>query len=310
MFMLRETAHKHGLEIMPYHWMWCSNIAEATLAADIANYFDGCCPDIEDPFNNQPGWALEYGKVIRQRPHHRLFHPTLYANPQQHADQPYAQYEQWIDGWMPMVYFSEWREAGLPMTAQEAIDFVFPQWKALDASCVSQGIAPKPILPLIEVGDHLPVQEAVNWLNLAGGYGYCGFWWDGVYAPYADAVKAAPMPALKAPEPPKPIVYEPPALVGPGLTEDEGDIVMHQQLSEDQLRLMYHITNPTIPFDLSHGIPSTWATLVQKYPLDYIGSPKSVYVRATIDGQEVTMVEFTSGHKLIYFKADNAVRIL
>src|SRR5260221_69296 len=129
MFMLRETAHKHGLEIMPYHWMWCSNIAEATLAADIANYFDGCCPDIEDPFNNQPGWALEYGKVIRQRAPHRLFYPTLYANPQQHTDQPYAQYEQWIDGWMPMVYFSEWREAGLPMTAQEAIDFVFPQWK-------------------------------------------------------------------------------------------------------------------------------------------------------------------------------------
>src|SRR5260221_4665865 len=57
MLMLRDIAHKHGLEIMPYHWWWGGNVGEATLAADIANFFDGCCPDIEDPFNNQPGWA-------------------------------------------------------------------------------------------------------------------------------------------------------------------------------------------------------------------------------------------------------------
>jgi hypothetical protein len=112
------------------------------------------------------------------------------------------------------------------------------------------------------------------------------------------------------PPPPPVVVYEPPALVAPGLVFEEGDPLMNQQLSEAQLEILWHTTNPTVPFDLTHGIPSTWANLVQKRPDLYIGSPQGDEVSTTVNGKKVNRVKLTSGRELIWFEEDNSVKFL
>lgn len=205
MLMLRETARKYGLRIAPYHYWWGNLypygnnpnrlVEEVQLGVNIANFFGAVCPDIEKEWDNKRQWAIQAGSIIKQQAHPGAeFYPTLYANPQSHPT-PYPEIEQWATAWMPMVYFSLWIEAGHQMTAVEAIQFVHPQWQALDQHILSLHQTPKLKLPILELGDHLPPQEVASWLDHMADFGYCGFWYDGTYAPYAQTIAHAPRPA-------------------------------------------------------------------------------------------------------------------
>ena len=317
--MLRDVAHHYGLKVAPYHYcygnMFGYLLGEADIAATIANIFDGCCPDIEVEWNGQAQWAIDFGKEVRKKSPHGLFVPTLYADPHTISGgnlahtTPYAQLSSWMDAWMPMVYFSEWTSGGHQDSAQNAIDFVYPQWVELNQHIHASGFTPKPILPLIELGSALPPQEVYNWLRLMGHYGYCGFWYDGTYSPYASAIKSAPRPAFphSAPQPtptqvmpPQP--YTPAPLKGPGLADEQGDPTMNQNLTTSQLAVLWHMSPTSMALNLNNGIPRLWAALVQKHPDWHLGGPRTDgELPFHIGNEQGVYVDFYGGVRIINF---------
>lgn len=323
--ILRDVAQAHDLVCVPYHYCYGNKFGalqhEADICALLGRFFGAVCPDMEVEWAGQPNWGVDFGKRVKSQQHGLIF-PTLWGNPAQHQDFPWAQVLPWVDGWLPMVYFSEWTDkAGAPFSAQEAIGYVYPQWEALDQHLTGQGVQPKPILPLIELGQHVPAQEVHNWLVAMQGYGYCGFWYDGTYAPYAETVKAAPLPSFHKPELSSPsasattsatpaattttttTIYDPGALDGPGLMSDQGDPTMHQNLSEADLLAVWRRNNAQIPFDLTHALPKNWAFLLQRRPDLHIGAPLSDEITwSAPNGEQYAVLPLDTGDYLYYNK--------
>lgn len=278
--MLRDTAHRHGLGIAPMHYCWgntrgSSVQKEASVAATIGKLFGIVVPDMEDPWFGQPQWMQEFGYSIRHN-YGYIGHvmPTTYANPSVQSRFPYVQMNAFATAWIPQVYFNVWTHDGHPMTAREAVDYVFPQWQALDAQCQKAGTPLKPILPLISLTDGIAQQEVTNWLTAMQHYGYCGFWYDGVYSPYAETILKAPVPALETPEPPPPpVVVQPPA-AAPAPPPSLLTAAQEQQF-QDVWNSTAHLNlvpqadgtlKPT-PFPYTTGIAGEWKHYRLKYDL-------------------------------------------
>lgn len=240
--MLTSVAKAHKLALAPYHYCYGNKFGaidhEAQICAAVGKICGAVCPDIEVEWDHQAEWAIHFGQMVRSSFKGPIY-PTLFANPDQHPT-PYAQIMPWIDGWMPMVYFAEWT----PNTATHAIGFVYPQWQKLDAQLQAGKIAPKPILPLIMLGNGLPESEVAVWLDQMQDYGYCGFWYHGTYAPYADTI-------LKAIEPhwPSTPPQQPPA---------------QQQELDPFFLSLWRLEVTDLSFDLSHATEKTWVDAVTK----------------------------------------------
>ena len=233
--MLKSIADTYHLVCSPYIYSHGDELGalegEAQVCAGIGNFFGSVCPDIEKEWERPEAatWATRYGQLVRKQ-YSGPIYPTVFANPNDHP-LPWGELNQFATGFLPQVYFDLWS----PPTAQHAIDFVFPQWQALDARCRNWGNK-KPLVPMLPIigleGAPAPV-EVVNWLTKMQHYGYCGFWYDEKYAPYSQHVLIAPKPmfvsaspitppAVKVVAPPTPIppaakVSTPvvPTLVGP-----------------------------------------------------------------------------------------------
>jgi hypothetical protein len=198
LLMLKRVAEQHGLRVVPYHYCYgprfgTGQIAEeARISAWIGQVFGAVIPDIEDEYMSQDAAAASFGKQVRAL-FDGLWIPTLYANPVTHPV-PMLSLNPSMDAWLPQVYFSVWN--GL---AQSAIDYVFPQWQAVDAQIRKAGQAAglKPILPIISTGNGVDASQIATFIAMCQHYGYIGFWHSGTYAPYADAVISSPLPLIK-----------------------------------------------------------------------------------------------------------------
>lgn len=218
--MLRDTAHQHGLHIIPMHYVYGDLFgkifAEVSIAATLGAIFGAYIPDMERAWANQPKMMTHFGALIRQGnavdSHYYgptfsgPIYPTTYGNPGQHSEFPYVEMNAWGNGWLPQVYFNLWTFNGHLATAEEAESHVYGQWVELDRHCVSQsGMHLKPVLPLIGLepnpqwkGNQGPSPHEVSvWLTRMQYYGYCGFWSDETYAPYAQVIEQSPLPQLR-----------------------------------------------------------------------------------------------------------------
>lgn len=324
--MLRDTAHRFGLKCAPYHYVYGKKypygsqpdrlVEEAQVTARLASFFDAYLPDMEVEWDNHPDWAIQFGQIVRQSSPKAELYPNLFADPHGHPT-PYKEILAWSNGWMPMVYFDVWTQGGHPMTAAEAISFVFPQWDSLDQQCRAAGQPSRPILPIIELGDHLPAGEVQAWLTKMQDYGYCAFWYDGVYTPYADTILKSPLPRFKTPVPPPPVPAPPPqqpvsgngSLVLPnlvGLTRD-GTGQLKQAMNEEELRFLWHFRTPSATWAPAHMLCAAWIWLHLERPDLFIGSPTADEVSANVDGLEATILTLDSGRRLIYFPRDGRV---
>jgi hypothetical protein len=311
--MLKTVASHHGLKCYPYNYCYGNKFGALTVEAGITialgKIFGGVCPDMEVEFEQSKdgaAWATQFGKLVRAQFNGPVL-PTLFAANASHPGFPYEETLLWSSGWMPMVYYDEWTDAAhKPMTAQEAIYFLYPQWSTLNKQLASHGIFPPPILPLIELGNHLPVPQAASWLQQMQGYGYCGMWYDGTYAPYADAILKAPEPAwnivttstppITTPVPPVAAPITPiPSTPTPAPSLITG---MQQNLSNEDLEVSWSILDATIPFDLSQPVVMVWSKLTQ---VGYgIGAPIGLQVSVQVNGLSVLMQPFEGGR--IYYQ--------
>jgi hypothetical protein len=194
--MLARVAHAFHLKCVPYHWCYGGNLLsiEASVCAHIGSIFDGVSPDIEIQWENpqSASWAVQFGQLVR-KVYSGPIYPTSFANPVQHPQIPYIQMNTWATGFLPQVYFSYWT----PPTAQNAANYVYPQWVQLDAACrAADKKALAPIYPIICLENAPAQQEIANWLHMMGGYGYCGFWYSALYGSYARTILQAPVPRL------------------------------------------------------------------------------------------------------------------
>ena len=276
--MLARVAKDHGLTCYPYHYCYgntdgSSVTQEARICSMLGVIFGGVCPDIEIEWEragrSSPStaaqWATDFGKTVRSTFKGPVL-PTLFANPEQHAAFPYAELLSWCSGWLPMVYFDIWTTAGKPDSAQDAINFVNPQWQRLAAALVAKSCYAAPILPLIEVGPHLSSSEVASWLSKTQHFGYCGFWYDGLYAPFAASVLASPEPAwdIQAPTPPPPPPVPMPLPNLPG---------MDQGLSTEDLAACLSLDG-SISLTSSDPFYLLWASLTNKgYGIGAITGP-------------------------------------
>ena len=329
--MLLTVAGRFGLRVVPYHYCYGNTYPyggnpnhledEAAMCASLGTMFGAVMPDIEVQWNGQSGWATQFGEILRKRAPHVEVYPNLFPNPREQAT-PYLEILKWATGWMPMVYFDVWTQGGHPMTALEAIEYVFPQWETLDTASTKQGVPSRPILPIIELGDHLPPGEVQVWLTKMQDYGYCGFWYDGVYAPYAQTVLDAPLPRFKreplvpSPPPPGPSSVASPAILPMGGTGTQPlqlptlvglsmqNGALEQLANEAELRFLWHLKVPTIPWNPQHALCAAWIWLHLKRPDIWMGSPTSDEIAVTIDGVDAQVLPLSSGRMLVWYKQD------
>ncbi len=342
MVMLRGIAREYGLLCYPYYYVTVTNWQrQADMAATVGNISGGLILDMEDEWFRQPAVAAAFGERLRAQ-FHGLVIPTLYADPQIISQFPYTETLKWCDAWMPMAYFDVWRERGMPMTAVEASAWLQPQWNELNKHLVSQGISARPLLPLIATAN-LPEKEVVGWLRAWYGIlGYCGFWYDGTYAPYAAAVLGEPAPTWRAPGPasdpqpapkPKPVPKPVPEPVrtstpppAPVIQEQvpflpQTDLPANvfipvqtsglaQHLSESELLALWRRNDASVPWDPSHALVRTWLQIVQFHPELGIGAP---VVRdeqhADTNGQPMQFLRLDSGHWLTYYLQSGRVAL-
>lgn len=208
LMMLKRVADHYSLQVAPYHYCYAYGalIHEAEIDAALGGIFSMVCPDMEVEWQTAEAsmWANTYGRTVRQH-YSGPIYPTVFANPNDHPF-PYQEMNKWVNGFMPQVYFAEWDG----QSADHAIGYIYPQWEQLDQALLhSTGKHLQPLLPIIELGHGLPAHEVVTWLQKMGGYGYCGFWYDSDYAPYAGAIASAPMPHRKLLSAPQPKVQQP-----------------------------------------------------------------------------------------------------
>jgi len=335
LLMLHQVAASKNLVCYPYHYCYGDKFgaldSEAAIAVKIGQIFGGVCPDMEIEYEQSPNggaWATKFGTLVRASFKGPVL-PTLFGNPAAHKAFPYLQVLHWASGWMPMAYYDLWTNSqGKQMTASDAVDYLYGQWIALNKTLVNQGIFPPPILPLIEVGDHLPVAEVASWLRQMKNYGYCGFWYDGIYSPYASTVKQSPEPAwptmlttmIKATITPMPTTR--PTTPASGATPSPtassssssttqtqiGQVMGIQQiLSPEELQFLWSRYDQTIPYVPKNGIPELWSRLVQA---GYgIGSPITSEKSESTSTISCTSQEFQGG-TIFYNKATGKVWVL
>jgi len=197
MQMLKSIAEKHGLKCAPYHYCYGPKFGavqiatEAQISAHIGSIFGAVIPDIEDEYMSQYDAAISFAKQVRAL-YSGLWIPTMYANCITHPT-PLLALNPFIDAWLPQVYFSVW--TGI---AQDAINYVFPQWHAIDAECKTYGQEGlKPTLPIISTTNNVASNQIVDFIEKMQRYGYIGFWHSGTYEPYASAVQTTPIPTLE-----------------------------------------------------------------------------------------------------------------
>lgn len=201
--MLKSVAETYHLQCVPYTYCYGDTYGalahEAQICAGIGGLFGAVSPDIEQEWERPEAaeWATRFGQLVRQQ-YTGPVYPTVFANFSDHP-LPWGELNQWATGFLPQVYFSLWS----PPTAQHAIDFVTPQWNLLDARCRNWGNKKPlaPLLPIINLDGNPTAVEVVNWLTKMQHYGYCGFWYDGKYAPYSQHILIAPKPMLASPPP-------------------------------------------------------------------------------------------------------------
>lgn len=195
LLMLKDVAAKHNLHVIPYHYCYGPQFgaqqisAEAAISIEAGNVFGAIIPDIEDQYMGQYESATSFAQQVRA--HFKgLWMPTLYANPDVHPV-PLLSLNPYMDAWLPQVYFAEWNGY-----AQAAIAYVYPQWQHFDQLAREQGQGGlKPILPIISLEKQVAAEQVSDFITRMHNYGYIGFWHYGTYAPYADTIKQAPMPA-------------------------------------------------------------------------------------------------------------------
>lgn len=224
MAMLKTIANKHHLLIVPYHYVYgetfgyAASVTEAQHIAHIGKLFGCVVLDMESQWSNKGGWVQPYANNIRAAGYTGHLIPTTFANPAQHGDIPYIQINHFLSSaWMPQVYFDLWTTGGHKMSASEAIHYVYPQWLALDTECRKYGKPLAPVLPIIDLYGKPPTGEVTEWLREMHGYGYCGFWYADVYAPYAATVQQGVFPGSLPPAlaPVAPVVAHLPVAIVP-----------------------------------------------------------------------------------------------
>lgn len=267
---LAQVAQANNIRCYPYHFCYgdgagSSVTLEARISSLVGMIFGGVCPQMQEEWErvNQSGkqvsalWAAEYGKQVRQSFRGPLL-PMLFADPANHPRFPYLDLFSWSNGWMPMVFSDLWEKAN--NNAQALLATLDPQWSALEKQFGSRyGYIP-PVLPVIELGDP---QEAVTWIAQTQHYGYCGFWSDSIYTPFASEILSAPEPSWDAPAqipapttpiPAPPIQTSPIPLISLG---------MEQGISDEDLAACYSLDGALVP-DLSSPLVTLWAKLTQK----------------------------------------------
>ncbi len=200
LLMLKKVAEQHGLRVVPYHYCYGPKFGteqisqEARISAWVGQHFGAVIPDIEDEFMSQDAAAASFGKQVRAR-FSGLWIPTLYANPVTHPV-PMVSLNPYMDAWLPQVYFSVWN--GL---AQSALEYVSPQWQAVDLAIRKAGqTGLKPVLPILSTSNNVQAAQIADFIERCQHYGYIGFWHSGTYAPYADTVIHTPLPQMKQEE--------------------------------------------------------------------------------------------------------------
>lgn len=202
--MLKRTATRYGLRVLPYHYCYGPRFGEEQIAAEAqisiwaGNVFGAVSPDIESEYEGQYASAASFAQQVRAS-YKGLWLPTTFANPLDHPV-PLLSLNPYIDAWLPQVYFSEWNKI-----AQSAIEFVYPQWLHFDqrARELGQG-GLKPILPIISLENGLDQTQVAEFIRKMVGYKYIGFWSYETYAPYASTIKNSPDPGIDTPPPPIP----------------------------------------------------------------------------------------------------------
>ena len=82
---------------------------------------------------------------------------------------------------------------------------------------------------------------------------------------------------------------------------------MFQNMTENELAALWHMTNPKVTFDLTHGIVHTWASLVQKRPdlaLKFgppINDEMIVTVGSGDTAETIVYIDFAGGGRIAYF---------
>lgn len=262
-----------------------------------------------------------------------------FGNPASHPT-PYKEILTWCDGWMPMVYFSEWTNAqGKPLTAVETLDYVLPQWLTLEQTNSANGVPKRAILPLISV-DHTPQKsEIVVWCQQTEqlGYLYCGFWYNEPFGRYAESVggsftrqpKVTVLPEqptqVMASVTPVPIAHPELAsgpVIGPlvisngppqvKVKEDSGPVLIqdvpavasdplaHTGLAETELQATWHAVNSSLLWESDSPICRYWSSLLQEASLVYPGPPIGAVVSITIDGIPLQVLRCRYGRAIIY----------
>jgi hypothetical protein len=326
MHTMSQIARNYGLLCYPYHFVYghhfdakdrVNNLrTEAEMLAHAGTIFGGIIPDMEDAWENQVGWAAELGTILRNTLRFKgLVIPSIYANPLQHPIS-IVELNQWVDGYMPQVYFNVWTGR----SAQSGLDFIRPQWmKMADKVWAVHQEPLKPLFPIISVTNDIPVHEIEAWIKLTGQHtGYCGFWYDLHYAPYAASVRALIPTYLPhtPPPPPKPPVVpdapkkpvDPPVPVQTGPTtaevnESREDITDEQAPpqklvpTDEQLAALYIKNNDKIVFDLGRPICAKWATIMGSGGT-FIGSPKTDEQIVKLGTKTFAFIEFDSGRRI------------
>lgn len=334
--MLKSVADKHGLLCYPYHYVYGGTLGdnvgtEAAIGVTIGQIFGGYCPDMEIEWernSNSPTWARDFGSILRQHFKGPIL-PNLFAVTQKHQGFPYLEVLNWSSGWMPMVYFDEWTDAaGKQMTAQETVYAMYADWVVLNKSLTAHGVFPPPILPIIELGNHLPAAEVTSWLKQMKNYGYTAYWYDLTFPPYAETIKLAPAPAWKItssiPSNPTPVSAptkpEPTGSVGTStggsMTQTPGTNAsgVDQHLTADELFVCWQMVDPTIPYNPDFGIPKLFARLMNgMYP---IGAATSREDTITVNGKKYTVQNFEGGRAFynqetghVWFQPTGASRV-
>lgn len=291
---LRDIAvNTYHLQVVPWMWTYGGTLIEreAQVAAALGNLFGSVILDIEDAWAGHDDWSQQFGHYLHQMGYTHDIYATVYANPEQHPT-PISSLNDWVTGFLPQVYFAEWS----PQTAANAISYFLPQWERLDAALRAQHQVLKPILPIISLERGVPTSEIANWLHVMQPYGYCGFWYDGVYAPYARTIEQSPLPAFaQAPTPP---------------IKETSMATIDQNLAESDLKVLWHLFKDTITWKPLSAIMQLWTLLVQHHPEIPIGSPTEEEQNATIDTEPVVFITFTSGRRLVYFKKSGKTCII
>ena len=215
--MLKSVADSYHLQCVPYHYCYGDTYGalahEAQICAGIGGLFGGVSPDIEHEWERPEaaGWATRFGQLVKSQ-YTGPIYPTVFANPLDHP-LPWGELNQFSSAFFPQVYFSLWS----PPTAIHAYEFIYPQWETLDQRCRAWGNKKPlvPMLPIINLDGGPLATEVIAWLTNMQYYEYCGFWYDGKYAPYAQSIINAPKPMprpVTPPAKPPPVVVPSPPL--------------------------------------------------------------------------------------------------